>query len=165
LSESAKLQWLGTLRARAGVTFDRWLVYGTGGLAYGGVKVDAAATATGAPSAIFFAATCLPNGCPFLPFGAGSSSRTRLGWTVGAGIEGALAGNWTVKLEYLHVDLGSVDTTFATLPICAGNVVAAVGCCINLLPGTAAIRTRVTDEIVRVGLNYRFGDPAVVARN
>ena len=83
-----------------------------------------------------------------------------------ADLEGALAGNWTVKLEYLHVDLGSVDTTFATLPLCAGNFVPALGAaCVNLAAGTATIRTRVTDEIVRVGSNYRFDPAPVVARN
>jgi opacity protein-like surface antigen len=40
IDQSVKLQWLGTLRGRTGITFDRWLVYGTGGLAYGAVKVE-----------------------------------------------------------------------------------------------------------------------------
>ncbi len=41
-----------------------------------------------------------------------------MGWTVGAGIEGVISGNWTAKLEYLYVDLGNVSGSFVT-PIVA----------------------------------------------
>jgi outer membrane immunogenic protein len=69
-----------------------------------------------------------------------------VGWTVGAGIEGAIGGNWTAKLEYLYVDLGRVSGSF-TLP-----------------PTTVpSFSSRITDNILRVGVNYRFGGP-VVAR-
>lgn len=157
---SEKLQWLGTLRGRAGVTFDRWLVYGTGGLAYGEVKVEGAAATTGTPQG-GGTAICIPNGCPFQPFGNWSNTRTKAGWTAGAGIEGALANNWTVKLEYLYVDLGNVDTTFATLPGCYGNGIPGGASCTGIAAGIGTIHTRVTDNIVRVGLNYRFGAPVV----
>ena len=44
-----------------------------------------------------------------------SGSKTKLGWTVGAGIEGAaFLPNWTWKAEYLYVDLGKIDHSFAT---------------------------------------------------
>jgi len=61
---------------------------------------------------------------------------TNVGWSAGAGIEAALAGNWTAKLEYLHVDLGHT----------------------NCVVGACALSTRVgfhADE-VRAGVNYRF---------
>jgi outer membrane immunogenic protein len=77
-------------------------------------------------------------------------SRWKLGWTVGGGVEAALGrSNWSVKLEYLYMDLGSFsDTvTFATT-FPAVNV---------------RFNSYVTDHIARVGLNYRFGGP-VVAR-
>ena len=85
-----KLQWFGTARARAGWLVDpRVLLYVTGGAAYGQVKADYAAGILG------------------LPLLASSVSTTRLGWTVGGGIEGMLSPNWTVKAEYLYVDLGT----------------------------------------------------------
>jgi outer membrane immunogenic protein len=164
IDQSVKLQWLGTLRGRTGITFDRWLAYGTGGLAYGAVKVEAAASATGSPSGVGLLPDCLA-GCPFIPFASWSNTRTKVGWVAGAGIEGALDDGWTVKLEYLHVDLGTVETAFATLPGLYGNFIPALGGATSFsVAGTGTIRTRVTDEIVRVGLNYRFGGP-IVARN
>jgi opacity protein-like surface antigen len=72
-----------------------------------------------------------------------SSHNTKAGWTVGGGIEGRLAGNWTAKLEYLYLDLGTVST----VPALATNTTVA-----------AAFSSRVTDNIVRAGINYKF-DP------
>jgi outer membrane immunogenic protein len=124
-----KLDWLATFRARLGWTFTpTTLLYITGGAALGEVKSDA--TVTGA-----------------LVTNTASFSNSKWGWTIGAGIEAALgASNWTGKIEYLYVDLGSANntltTTIAALP--AGFVV------LNA-------NSRVTDHIFRVGLNYRFG--------
>jgi outer membrane immunogenic protein len=84
--------------------------------------------------------------------GCWSNGVTKLGWTLGVGAEGAFADNWSWKIEYLHVDLGTVDTTFSTLPGCFGGTPG----CSTYGPGSGTIRSRVTDEIVRVGINYRF---------
>jgi outer membrane immunogenic protein len=72
------------------------------------------------------------------PLGPSSISSNRSGWTVGAGVEYGIAGGWSAKLEYLYVDLGSVA---------------------GVLGPTALITTNhtLTDQIVRVGINYRFG--------
>ena len=70
-------------------------------------------------------------------------SSGQLGWTAGAGLEYAFMGNWTAKLEYLYLDLGSVST----VPTPAANSTVAV-----------AFNSRVTDNIVRAGVNYKF-DP------
>jgi outer membrane immunogenic protein len=70
--------WFGTLRARIGYAANNILFYGTGGLAYGSVKVDA--------------------------FGL-SESKTSAGWTVGGGIEMGLTPNWSTKVEYLYLSL------------------------------------------------------------
>ena len=79
-----------------------------------------------------------------------SSSSTRAGYTVGAGVEGVIAGNWTAKLEYLYVDLGRVSGSFVTtIPALGGGVL------------SSNHSSRVTDNIVRVGLNYKFGGPVV----
>ena len=138
-----KLPWLATLRGRIGVLpSDRVLLYVTGGLAVGEVKSTSAVT-TGTTTALSF-------GTPPAPTSAGAlagSSSTQAGWTIGVGIEGAIAGNWTAKLEYLYVDLGTVNNTFAGLAPFA----------------PLTISSHVTDNILRAGINYRFGGP-VVAR-
>ena len=112
---------------------DRWLVYATGGLAYGEVRTDASITV------------------PLVGTSTGSFNETRTGWVVGAGVEAAVSGSWTVKFEYLHVDLGNVTTNL--LSTNGGGAFA----------GTIVGTSRVTDDIMRVGLNYRWGVP-VVAR-
>jgi outer membrane immunogenic protein len=84
------------------------------------------------------------NGSPF------SSSQTRVGYTVGGGIEGAIGGNWTAKLEYLFVDLGRTSGSFATaIPASGGGAVTS---------GTLASNysSHVTDNLLRFGVNYNF---------
>ena len=136
LAVDNKLEWFGTVRGRLGLLASpSWLLYVTGGLAFGEVQTDAVLTSINANGAVV--AT------------AGSSSKTHAGWTIGGGIEGNLGGNWTAKAEYLYMDLGSFDTT-VTVPA------ALIG---------ANISSRVTDNIFRVGINYHFSPgPAVVAR-
>jgi outer membrane immunogenic protein len=73
--------------------------------------------------------------------GCGGQSKTVTGWTAGAGAEYAFAGNWSAKLEYLHADFGS--QSFARIPINAGFF--------------AARSVTLTDDIVRAGVNYKFG--------
>jgi outer membrane immunogenic protein len=70
--------------------------------------------------------------------GFAGASGTNAGWTVGGGIEFALPGNWTAKAEYLHVDLGSFN--------CGANC--------NGLPTD---NVSMHDNVVRAGVNYRFG--------
>ena len=144
-----KLQWFGTARARAGWLVDpRVLLYVTGGAAYGQVKADYAAGILG------------------LPLLASSVSTTRLGWTVGGGIEGMLSPNWTVKAEYLYVDLGTTASGAlggATTTILANVPGQGFTTVIDTtFAGTA--RARVRDNIVRIGINYHFLPEAVVAR-
>jgi outer membrane immunogenic protein len=138
-----KLPWLATLRGRIGVLpTDRVLLYVTGGLAVGEVKSTSSVAST--------SSTVLSFGTNPAPTSAGAlagSSTTQAGWTIGAGVEGAIGGNWTAKLEYLYVDLGTMNNTF-----------------VGLAPfAPLAVSSHVTDNIVRAGINYRFGGP-VVAR-
>lgn len=143
LGYTQKLPWFGTLRGRIGVTADRWLVYATGGLAYGEIKTDATFTVPGGACI----APCTPTSGGSV---AGNFSQTRAGWVVGAGVEAALGGGWSGKVEYLHMDFGDINNTFA--PIATTPFV-----------GTLKMSSRVTDDIVRVGVNYRFGS-AIVAK-
>jgi outer membrane immunogenic protein len=125
LSNQEKLSWFGTVRGRLGVTpTDRALIYATGGLAYGEVQTIGSETVAGATL-------------------AGSTNTTHAGWTVGGGVEWALWGsnNWTAKVEYLYVDLGTVNNTFA-----------------GIAPFTPiSTSAHITDNVVRAGINYRFG--------
>jgi outer membrane immunogenic protein len=79
--------WNGTLRGRAGFTFDRFLLYGTGGFAFGDVKVSNAGS---------------------------SDSVVQGGWTAGLGAEAAVTNNVVARVEYRYMDLGS--HIFATTP-------------------------------------------------
>jgi outer membrane immunogenic protein len=103
--------WLSTVRGRLGYSFDRLLPYVTGGLAFGNVKAS-------------------------VPGFAGASN-TDVGWTVGGGLEYALAQNWSLKAEYLHADLGKFNCGLS----CGG-------------PATDNVSLRA--NIVRGGVNYRF---------
>jgi outer membrane immunogenic protein len=83
--------------------------------------------------------------------GATTANDINAGWTVGGGVEGVIDGNWTARLEYLYVDLGRVSETF-------GSTVVALGGAATL---ASSFSSRVTDNIVRVGLNYKFGGPVI----
>lgn len=90
---SAGVDYYGTIRARLGYAIDRFLPYVTGGVAYGRPTFSGYAY-DGAGVASF------------------SSAATNWGWTLGAGGEFAVTNNWTVKAEYMYVDLGSMDYAF-----------------------------------------------------
>jgi outer membrane immunogenic protein len=133
-SVSTKLDWFGTLRARAGYTTGPALFYVTGGFAYG--DVERRGSVAGSTVVNTFA-------------GAYNRKSTETGWTIGAGIEAKLWAGWTAKAEYLYVDLGSVTDSFNTVFLTGlgtGNVAA-----------TRTITTDIRENIFRVGLNYKLG--------
>jgi outer membrane immunogenic protein len=107
--------WLATARARMGITANEWLLYITGGGAFGDVQTRVTGPVTFAGQSV-----------------------NRPGWTVGGGTEYGFAPGWSLKAEYLHVDLG---TSGCAIPNCSAFSVANVP---------------VRNEIVRAGLNYRF---------
>ena len=132
----ASILWFGTVRGRVGYAWDdRLLLYATGGLAYGRVRLSGTVNDSGS-------AGLIP---PFVTSYSGTSSfgaaQTRTGWTAGGGIEGALIDNWTWKAEYLYVDLGAMNTTGAG----------------PFTGETIALHAKFTDNIVRAGLNFRLG--------
>jgi outer membrane immunogenic protein len=132
ISAQNKLEWFGTLRPRIGITVTpSFLVYATGGLAYGRVT-SSASTVTTAFSGECGINTLCSNG---------SASLTRAGWTAGAGVEYALSAPWSLKVEYLYFDLGSVTYNMpSTLVPTAG------------MQGTTTFR----ENLVRAGVNYKF---------
>ena len=102
--------WLSTVRGRLGYAADRFLPYITGGAAFGDIKASGP--------------------------GLTGTDTTNAGWTLGGGIEFAIAGHWTAKAEYLYVDLGSVSCGLAC--------------------GAAVQNVNWHANIGRAGLNYRF---------
>lgn len=83
--------WVSTVTGRLGYAFNRWLVYGKGGFAFGSER-DKIVTPTGLAA-------------------ANSGTSTQYGWTAGAGAEFALDRNWSARLEYDFIDLPSNSVT------------------------------------------------------
>lgn len=97
--------WFGTVRGRGGVAFDNLLLYGTLGLAYGRGRIDV---------------------------GNISEVNTHLGWTIGAGVEYGFSRNWSLKAEWLRVDLSSEPFVLT------------------------GFRHGLTSDVFRIGVNYHF---------
>ncbi|MGH6801633.1 MAG: outer membrane protein, partial [Methylocella sp.] len=102
VQSNKRINYLGTVRGRVGFLMTpTLLIYGDGGLAYGGVE---AATGIGQTN------------LPFGGFGSfGNISNSRVGWTAGGGLEWLFAPNWSAKVEYLYYDLGRV--TYGLSPL------------------------------------------------
>lgn len=116
-SGTDKLSWLATVRGRLGYAIDTWMFFATAGWA-----------------SSTFETTGFVNGQNH----AGPSGWTaeRNGWTAGAGVEVAFAGNWSGKLEYLYVDTSAFG----------GNDAA----------GSLPVSAQLHEHIMRLGVNYRF---------
>jgi outer membrane immunogenic protein len=140
-----KLKWFGTVRGRLGwLPSQNLLVYGTGGFAYGRIERSGTYQNTGS---LGFAILGPPNvNCAAgATCFAGGSSTTASGWTAGGGFEWAFWQRWSVKAEYLYVDLGSAKS-FTEV---ATGVSAPASFNVSLL-------NRATINVVRAGLNYHF---------
>ena len=120
------IDWFGTARGRLGVTTGSVLLYGTAGLAFGGVKSSV--------TSVFQPAVDGND--------TGSSSSTRFGWAAGAGFEWMFVPNWSLKGEYLHVDLGSSTVTISD-PV-------------NFPGSFADYNFHHAFDSARVGVNYHF---------
>ena len=120
--------WLFTARGRLGwLVAPNLLLYGTGGLA---------ATELGVHTAI---------SSDSLQPGAGSATGRLKGWAIGGGAEWALSANWTLRAEYLHLDLGKV-TANAPIQVPVGDDIT----------NNMATTVDLTAEVVRAALNYKF---------
>lgn len=120
VSLQGELNSLATVRARFGYAIDNLLIFATGGFAFGSTN----ATLT----------SVVP------PVISASGSKSYAGYALGGGIEYGLTRNWTVKAEYLHVDLGTQSNTY----MFTGDI------------AEAAADTSLRSDIVRVGLNYKI---------
>ncbi|MGD9632807.1 MAG: outer membrane protein [Pirellulales bacterium] len=161
ISSHKQLDYIGTVRGRLGyLVTPTLLVYGTGGLAYGGVSVSTSIFQGNNDCANFNAT--LPGCLTPAAFGVGNYSDTRVGWTAGAGLEWMFWPNWSTKVEYLYYDLGSVAFSSGVLASVFDNT-AAGGTSLSAAIASQS-RTRFDGHIVRVGVNYHFnwGAPAPV---
>lgn len=132
----------GTVRARLGFAANRALFYVTGGLAWASGGND--------PRIGWYDNGIGVKTEPDVLFSRGG--RNSIGWTLGAGVEYAVANNWTIRAEYLYVDLGKEDN--------AWNCVAKAtydGVCVGATAVDFAGRKDVNFNVVRVGVNYKFG--------
>ncbi len=116
------LNWLSTARVQVGLPYDRLLLFGSAGLAVGGLRADL--------HDYYMAGTVNT-----------SHETTSVGFVVGAGVAAALDQHWSVKAEYLHVDLGSHRYTFNE-PAPRWPLIASEG--------------KTTFDTLRVALDYRF---------
>jgi outer membrane immunogenic protein len=144
MSGGASLSYLGTVRGRIGyAVMPTVLVYGTGGLAYGGVNANVNGVQAYDPVAI---------NRTVAGFGGGSYSNTQVGWTAGGGAEWMFLPNWSAKAEYLYYDLGSVRFNAGT----STATDTGVGGAGLLWANTVQAQTKFTGNIVRAGVNYHF---------
>ena len=130
-----EISWFATFRGRVGgLITPTALLYVTGGLAVAGIKTDGVISG-------------FTGGVPVPTSVAWSNDSTNWGWVVGAGLETRLGGNWTGKIEGLYMDYGSVSGSAA------------------LVTSNPQLRfdyhSKITDVVVRVGVNYHFGNTVV----
>jgi outer membrane immunogenic protein len=132
INTSVSADWLWTLRGRVGILASpAWLLYATGGLAASNVKANWLFTDTFATANE-----------------SASISSTRYGWTAGAGAEYALMNGWSIKAEYLYVDLGRANATSTNLTAFTPPIPFPT----NVFTHTVGVHS----SIGRVGVNYKF---------
>jgi outer membrane immunogenic protein len=138
-----RLDYLGTVRGRLGwLVTPTLLLYGGGGLAYGGVNASVHVLQQDLDT--------LASDFSAFYSSFASVSTTRVGWTAGGGVEWMFLPNWSLKVEYLYYDLGS--ESFALSPL------------LNRFTDTGLVawtsdpfaRARFNGNIVRAGINYHF---------
>ena len=141
-----RIKWFGTVRARLGyLPVDNFLVYITGGLAYGRVdRSGSFVTSAGLISQFVpVGFNCGPGVCF-----AGSSSSVAAGWTLGGGLEYRLWEHFSLKAEYLYVSLDGKSLTETALQFTPG---------VTPIPSTFnANYSRTTFNVARLGLNWHF---------
>jgi outer membrane immunogenic protein len=146
---SSRTDFIATATGRLGYTFGRLgegMVYAKGGAAWAHDKYQfngqVSTTACGLVQSVSLPPQCVfTNPTIVTPFNF-SASETRIGWTVGAGVEWAFWDNWSVKLEYDFLDFGSRTVTFNDPLLGAANI---------------SVSQRINE--VKLGINYRFGTP------
>jgi len=122
-SNSLEQSWLGTARLRVAITTNWFMIYGTGGYAGSDIKF----TQTFSDSL-------------GIPMQRVENSEFRSGYSLGGGIEIMIESGASIRVEYLHLDLGDIE---ARGPIATGTT-------------TSNGRAEVTDELIRAGINFQI---------
>ena len=163
---SSGADWLGTVRGRLGYLWNpSLLLFGTGGLSYGGVHANVTNLAYAsyldtAPDWVNFDQSSQ------LFFGQSSNQQTLVGWNVGGGLEWMLSQNWSVKAEALYWNLGNMN-------VATNSVAPAIGVPLwglttsdtkLLIPGQSNqgnASVNYQGVIARAGINYHFATDAL----
>lgn len=134
-SSNSKIDDFGTIRGRFGYVANNVLLYGTGGWAWSHSKSDRTVFCIGV--------------CPGGPSQIASASGSQSGWAAGAGIEWGFLPNWTMKVEYLHLQFDDVvrDYNYVFLPVAFQHTI-----------------SNHSVDTIRIGVNYLFSPGLVVAR-
>ena len=125
LNDSMKQNIQGSVRGRLGIAVDRALFYATGGVAFGGIDNTYSNTLNGLTD---------------------STSHTRVGYTVGGGVEYAFTNNWSLRAEYRYTDFGTFSDNLA-----------------NATAGGVNVRHHESDNRVQAGFSYKFDTFAPLA--
>lgn len=126
-----ELEWFGTARTRVGYAFNSFLVFASGGVAYGESEAN-----LNVHHLYFETPTKTANG---------KDEEDHVGWAAGAGVEWLIRPNWTVKAEWLHVDLGDADYHLKGRTT-DGHA-----------HTTDSFESELEFDVFRVGVNYKFG--------
>lgn len=125
---SNELSMLGTVKVRAGIALGDFLIYGSGGYAYGLVEQKG---------------SIMPDNLQTTSAASGSHSGLLSGWALGGGVEYAMAPGLSVRLDYTHYELGQKRLLLQDFT--------------GLAPGQyATMRTRTAGDIVKAGFNFGF---------
>ncbi len=132
-SATNELTWLATFRGRAGfLVGDNVLLYGTAGLALGGIDNRWGYGITGIVGPGSFSDSQFRN------------NEVRAGFIYGGGIEYAAARNWVARVELMHADFGTSSSTITATPLFGG------------IPGTFTTNFKNTATIGRAALSWRW---------
>lgn len=143
------LDYLGTVRGRLGYLITPTVLgYVTGGLAYGRGSASTSVTHSCSPGNVSCAA--FSDTTSFSS--AGAASETRVGWTIGGGVEWDFARNWSLKGEYLYYDLGSIDYTLSPMTDFGDSGGGTIVRNIFALRASADF----SGHLARIGINYKF---------
>lgn len=142
LAVKQKINYLGTVSARLGYLYHpTFLIYGTGGFAYGNIELHTAWTANESLGPTVFPAIAIQN----------HLNKTLPGWTTGAGVEWLFKAHWSAKIDYSYYRLNHLNAPAVLAQHNGAESPAA-------LWGSAAAHTALTASCgsVRVGINYHF---------
>jgi outer membrane immunogenic protein len=127
---NTRLNWLASIRARAGYSWDRTMLYVTGGVAWANIAYDA-----------------IRNYAAIAPNNAASFTATSQGWVIGGGAEYAASAHLMLRAEYLYYSLSSSQSVTTT---CSGIFCGVTPPVIAYSWGNSAV------HVARIGLSYKF---------